>query len=98
MTVDTVPDEGIAGADDAAVRQATQQSGRFLLPQGLDFSDIRRYEPGAHHGLLLVRLRNPSAAALGFRIQTIFENEDIASWQRCFVVVTDRKTRVRRPD
>jgi hypothetical protein len=33
-----------------------QRAGRFLVTQDLDFSDVRRFEPGSHHGLLLVRL------------------------------------------
>jgi predicted nuclease of predicted toxin-antitoxin system len=54
--VDTVPSEHIAGRDDAVVWQTAQAGQRFLVTQVLDFSDIRKYAPGTHHGLLLVRL------------------------------------------
>jgi hypothetical protein len=33
-----------------------QESQRFLVTQGLDFSDTRRFSPGMHCGILLVRL------------------------------------------
>jgi len=95
--VDTVPDEGIGGRDDDTVWRSAQQSGRFLVTQDLDFSDVRRYAPGTHHGLLLVRLRKPSATALIGRIEAIFVTETVQEWQRCFVVATDHKLRVRRP-
>jgi predicted nuclease of predicted toxin-antitoxin system len=56
--VDTVPDEGLAGKDDGEVWAATQAAGRFLITQGLDFSDERNYTPGAHAGVLLFACRN----------------------------------------
>ena len=95
--VDTVPQEGLTGLDDSTVWHAAQQSGRFFITQDLDFSDIRRYAPGSHHGLMLLRLRDPSRRALTHRIQTLFGMDEVHSWGRCFVVVTDRKIRVRRP-
>ncbi len=57
--VDTVRDESIAGRDDDVVWAAAQTAGRFLVTQDLDFSDARKYAPGTHHGLLLVRLPQP---------------------------------------
>jgi predicted nuclease of predicted toxin-antitoxin system len=58
---DTVPQEGLTGQNDAHVWQAAQTTGRFFITQDLDFSDARRFVPGTHHGLLLVRLRDPVA-------------------------------------
>jgi hypothetical protein len=77
---------------------AAQREGRFLIPQDLDFSDVRRYQPGTHHGLLLVRLQAPGRNALLQRIRGLFSDEDTSGWQGCFIVATDRKLRVRRPD
>ena len=57
--VDTVVLERLAGRDDADVWQAAQNAGRFFITQDLDFSDVRRYSPGTHAGLLLVRLVQP---------------------------------------
>jgi predicted nuclease of predicted toxin-antitoxin system len=94
---DTVAEERMAGRPDAVVWQAAQQAGRLLITQDLDFSDIRRFRPGTHHGLLLVRLRDPGRTALFRRVSTIFQTENVADWHGCFVVVTEHKTRVRRP-
>lgn len=60
--VDSVPSEQLSGHEDASVWTAAQAAGRFLVTQDLDFSDSRRYVPGTHHGLLLVRLARPTSA------------------------------------
>lgn len=95
--VDTVMQEGMTGRPDTDVWERAQQDGRFLITQDLDFSNIRRFTPGGHHGLLLVRLRSPGRQILAKKIQALFETEDCSGWQRCFVVVTDKKLRVQRP-
>jgi predicted nuclease of predicted toxin-antitoxin system len=42
---------------DCEVWEAAQRDERFLITQDLDFSDVRRFVPGSHRGILLVRLR-----------------------------------------
>ena len=95
--VDNVRLEGITGQSDPNVWQATQDSGRFLITQDLDFSDTRRFSPGTHHGLMLVRLRVPGRLALAARLNEVFRAEDPTSWARCIVLLTDHKLRVHRP-
>lgn len=95
--VDTAPQEGLAGENDARLWAATQQENRFFITQDLDFSDVRLYEPGMHHGLLLVRLRKPGRNALKQKVTHLFQTEPVESWQACFVVATEQKVRVRRP-
>lgn len=95
--VETVPEENLAGAQDADIWEAAQREGRFLITQDLDFSDIRRFIPGTHSGILLVRLQNPTWWALAERLESVFQGENVNSWERCLVVVTERKVRVREP-
>ena len=95
--VDTVPSEGIAGKDDAVVWQAAQAGRRFLVTQDLDFSDVRKYTPGTHHGLLLVRLPEPGRTALFERVAALFRTEGVNDWGGCMVTATPHKVRVRRP-
>ena len=95
--VDTVYVERMNGRIDAAVWNVTQSARRFFITQDLDFSDIRRYTPGTHAGLLLVRLARPGRDALFARVSTLFQTEKVEDWTGCLVVVTDRKVRVRRP-
>ena len=95
--VQTVPQEGLAGRSDSRVWEVAQSEGRFVITQDLDFSDIRKFAPGSHAGLLLVRLSSPGRGALGVRVKILFESEDVGAWSGCFVVATDRKLRVSRP-
>lgn len=93
---DTVFEQGLRGYSDADVWTAAQRSGAFFITQDLDFSDIGRFEPGTHAGLLLMRLREPGRRVLAARLRSVFEGENVEDWVGCFVVATDRKIRVRR--
>jgi predicted nuclease of predicted toxin-antitoxin system len=95
--VDTVYAERLNGGIDADVWNRTQTAHRFFITQDLDFSDMRRYAPGTHAGLLLVRLARPGRNALFERVSQVFETENVEDWAGCLVVATDRKVRVRRP-
>ncbi|HTY98464.1 MAG TPA: DUF5615 family PIN-like protein [Rhodocyclaceae bacterium] len=94
---DTVPDEGLAGQEDGRIWGAAQGEGRFLITQDLDFSDLRRFAPGTHAGLLLVRLRSPSVPALKELVLRLFLDSRCEQWNACFVVATDHKLRIKRP-
>ncbi len=61
----------------AGVAVAAQAEGRFLITQDLDFSDVRRFQPGTHHGLLLVRLPEAGRAVLTRTIVEVFSREDV---------------------
>jgi len=95
--VDNVRVEGLVGNGDADIWEAAQKGQRFLITQDLDFSDIRRFSPGTHHGLMLVRLRAPGRVALAARIAGVFRDEAVESWANCFVLLTDHKLRLHRP-
>ena len=94
--VHTTQAEGLAGCDDDTVWQAAQDEDRFLITQDLDFSDLRRFTPGTHAGILILRLRDPGRLALCDLVESLFVAENVESWRSCFVVATEHKTRVRR--
>jgi len=94
---DTVPLENLSGRPDAKVWDAAQRAQRLLITQDADFSNLSRFTPGTHHGLVIVRLRDPGRGALTQRIEEIFAAEEVESWEGCLVIATDRKIRVRRP-
>jgi len=94
--VHTLAAEDLTGSNDQEVWAAAQQDERFLITQDLDFSDLRRFTPGTHHGILLVRLRSPDRESLIRRVRQIFEYEDVSTWGGCFAVASERKIRVVR--
>lgn len=95
--VHTLYEEGLMGHADVEVWEAAQRESRFLITQDLDFADSRKFAPGSHQGMLLLRLRSPNRRALIERIEELFQKEDVGEWPGCFVVATERKIRVLRP-
>jgi len=93
---DTVPGEGISGSSDETVWHAAQEAQRFLITQDLDFSDMRRFDSGSHHGILLVRIREPGRDALLKCVEAALAQENLRDWEGCFVVLTEHKIRVYR--
>jgi predicted nuclease of predicted toxin-antitoxin system len=93
----TLHDESHIGHTDTEIWEATQRESRFLVTQDLDFSDLRQFAPGSHHGILLVRLRSPSRKDLIDRVGELFQKEEVDDWNGCFVVATERKLRVLKP-
>ena len=95
--VDNVRQEGLAGCPDPDVWAAAQAAACFLVTQDLDFSDVRRFRPGTHHGLLLVRLPDAGRLALTRRLVEVFRVENVEAWKGCFVVLSGHKLRVLQP-
>ncbi len=51
----TVHDEQLDGCPDDRILDACVKEIRILITLDLDFSDIRRYPPAAHHGIWVLR-------------------------------------------
>lgn len=94
--IDTASQEGLKGANDSRVWAAAQAAGRFLITKDLDFSDARRFVPGTHAGLLILRLADDRSRAVSERLTWVFTNLETDPWRGCLVVVSDLKVRVRR--
>ena len=95
--VDTVLDEGLGGRDDGAIWMVAQEEKRFFITQDLDFSDVRRFAPGTHHGVMLVRLPEEEQPRMPDYLALWFSTGDWASWAGAFVVATPHKLRVSQP-
>ncbi len=93
----TVPEEGLIGHKDREIWIAAQKEERFLITQDLDFSDVHRFRPGTHYGIMVVRLRSPGRLTLLKTIRDVFKTEDVDKWPGSFIVLTDRKIRIRLP-
>lgn len=95
--VDTVRDEGLGGRPDETVWQAAQTEARFLVTQDLDFSDTRKFIPGTHHGILLVRLPDSEQWRVADYVVGWLSDAEASSWSGCVIVATPNKVRVIRP-
>jgi predicted nuclease of predicted toxin-antitoxin system len=95
--VHTVQTEGLAGAPDREIWAAAQREIRLLITQDLDFSDIRKFAPGTHAGILLLRLKRVGLVAIEERVEQVVKLPDFSTWSASLVVITDSKVRVLRP-
>jgi predicted nuclease of predicted toxin-antitoxin system len=77
--VQTVHEERLVGQNDTEIWEAAQKESRFLITQDLDFSDSRKFVPGSHHGILLVRLHSPNRRNLIERIVELFPKEPVGN-------------------
>lgn len=94
---DTVLDEQLGGHADDAVWMATQAEGRFFVTQDLDFSDVRRFTPGTHAGILLLRVPEHQQFGVADLVIACFSAPEARTWAGCFVVATPSRFRVVRP-
>lgn len=97
LDVDTVLNEHLGGRPDVDVWSAAQMEGRFLVTQDLDFSDARKFRPGTHAGVLIVRLPDSQQWRIGDHLVGWLSDPDARSWGGCFIVATIHKVRVLRP-
>jgi predicted nuclease of predicted toxin-antitoxin system len=95
--VHTTHEEGLTGHADREIWEMAKVESRFLITQDPDFSDLRQFAPGSHHGILLVRLHSPSRTNLARRVVQLFQTENVGDWAGCFVVATERKIRLLKP-
>ncbi len=52
----TCHDENLCGEEVGSIARAAISESRILITFDLDFSDVRRFEPGKHPGIILQRL------------------------------------------
>lgn len=96
--VEHVYTKDLSGRPDPDVRAVAEAEDRFLIMQDKRFADTRSFIPGTHPGVLFVRLKRPGRRAVRAKVIDAFQREDVESWRGCFVVLTDTKLRVRRPE
>jgi predicted nuclease of predicted toxin-antitoxin system len=93
---DRVYDQGLSGASDESVWERVCAEGRFLITLDLDFSDVRRFEPGTHPGILLIRARNNSAIAVLEVLRRVVSEQPLPDLRGCLAVADSSLTRIRR--
>jgi predicted nuclease of predicted toxin-antitoxin system len=94
---DRVHDQGISGASDEIVWERVVAERRFFITLDLDFSDVRRFQPGTHPGILLIRARTRSRSAVLEVLRRSIEEHPLETLVGCLAIADERLTRVRRP-
>ena len=92
----TVADQGWLGIADRDLWPGVQAEGRWLVTADKEFVDLRRYPPGSHAGVLLLRLAEQSRVDYLRLVETAVASLDLDNLAGAIVVVTDRGVRIRR--
>jgi len=96
-SVDCVYDEGLSGATDERVWQRACSEGRLFITPDLDFSDVRRFPPGTHPGILLLRSRTRGRQGVLDVLNRVIVERTLDTLVGCLAVADENQTRVRRP-
>lgn len=95
--VDTVEGEGMVGAPDNEVVVAASAANRLLITLDRGMGDVRRYPPGRHSGVIVLRLEDQSAASVRRAIEGLASTHDLEPLVGCVVVFHRGLLRIRRP-
>jgi predicted nuclease of predicted toxin-antitoxin system len=94
--VDTVADEGLSGTDDDEVLSTCVHEERLLVTLDRGFSDVRRYPPGTHRGIIVLRV-NQSPESAGRAARALLATYSLDEVAGCVTIVQRERIRVRRP-
>jgi predicted nuclease of predicted toxin-antitoxin system len=94
---DRVYDEGLSGETDETVWRHVCAEARFFITLDLDFADVRRFPPGHHPGILLLRPRSRSREAVLEVLLRVLREQSLEGLKGCLTVADDLNTRIRRP-
>lgn len=95
--VTTVVDQDLGGSEDPDIAQVVAREDRILVTLDRGFGDIRRYPPGAHPGIVLLRLRRQARPQVEAALRLLLGYEELPSLAGCTFIVTAGTVRVRRP-
>ena len=95
--VHTVADEQLAGESDPVIVAAATDEGRLLLTLDRGIGDLRRYPPGSHAGVPVLRPVTQAPDSILALIQRLMRTHPLDELLSCVVVVEPRKVRIRRP-
>jgi predicted nuclease of predicted toxin-antitoxin system len=95
--VTDVHDEGLAGASDDDVWARVCDEDKLLVTLDHDFSDVRRFAPGTHPGILLLRTTHPSLTVVSQILHRVLREQPLETLARCLAVADETRTRIRRP-
>ncbi len=88
---DTVADERLTGAEDAAIAGASRAEERVLVTLDLDFANIRAYPPSEYAGIIVLRSKRQdkhSVLALVHSVALVLANRAPAG--ELWIVEPDR--------
>lgn len=90
-------EERLSGASDKEIWDFICLNHRFFITLDLDFSDVRRFKPGTHPGILILRLSDQSRDAVRYVLSRVIKEYPLDTLRGCLIVANESRTRIRRP-
>lgn len=95
--VDTVAEEQLTGAPDPTVVAAASATERLLITLDRGLGDLRRYPPGSHAGIIVLRLTDQSAVAAHDALAALVDAHDLDALRGAVTVAQRGLLRIHRP-
>jgi predicted nuclease of predicted toxin-antitoxin system len=92
----TVADQGWRGMADSGIWQGIQAEDRWLVTADKAFADLRRYPPGTHAGVILLRLSEENRREYLRLAQMVVDDVNLDEVSGAVIVANGRSVRVRR--
>lgn len=92
----TVADQGWEGLADGELWQGIQAEGRWLVTADKEFADVRRFPPGAHAGVILLRLVRQNRRGYALLMEKLLMQDELDELAGAVIVVNEQGIRVRR--
>ncbi|MBI4824515.1 MAG: DUF5615 family PIN-like protein [Nitrospirae bacterium] len=93
--VDRVTDEGLSGSSDNAIWEKVCAAKRFFITLDTDFSDIRKFPPKSHPGILLLRPKGKGKFAVERVLRKVLKDYSLDLLSGCLTVADEEFTRIR---
>ncbi len=87
--------EGLEGAKDSEIADRVFHEGKILATFDLDFSDLRRYPPGSHPGIIILRLRSQDIQSCVTAFRKLFSQISEEDIYQNLVIVEESRVRIR---
>jgi predicted nuclease of predicted toxin-antitoxin system len=92
---DTVSEENLSGAEDAALFQHCCADRRVLITLDLDFANVRAYPPSSHSGIVVLRPKSQDKPTLLRSLRRILPTLAIRSPEKQLWIVEHDRIRYR---
>lgn len=98
LDVQTAFEEDLLHCDDEKIARVARSESRLIFTLDLDFSDVRKYEPGTHPGIILFRPPRMGPEFVERYVTKFVEENDVSNFEECLAVVDPDRIRVREPE
>ncbi len=95
--VRTVADQGWSGLKDAPLWDRLCAESAYFITADKGFGDVRRFPPGTHQGILVLRAERESIVAYRALVEGVIAKYRLESLAGALAVATPRGVRVRMP-